>query len=511
MCPAPGNYYKPFEFFGQPAKNCAQKDGYFYSGKLIGPIFRYDLIMKNTSLILTLLFSASSQAFILNDTYRSGAEVCRIHESQVSSEFSKLVSVPVDYDHPELGSTQLYAYTNIEFNKDLPSILFFAGGPGDSSRNNHFTLPHFNVIYFEQRGISCSRPQSRALYLDPKFYSSLNTARDAKIILDAFEVKKITAYGHSYGTVPATIFASLFPDRVRTLLLEGVIFHADQSLWISKQRDQKLQSIFDSFPLEIQNKIVELSSTEGVPPSWFSHIGNQILQINDGLKSYPYFLTENFANEFLDMKTFLPGFYTDPKRLDEEFFYGDVATGMIGCQELSMANPELSMNSIFSNRKLIKDSYNLERELNCRPLGLENNKNPPYLASLYPVSVPVTYLLGNDDPATPLDQGLSHYQKVAQGSKQVLIMEQGGHKPNLSLLQEKWNCQESNGGCDSIMQNLAQVKIFELIAGENFNDTKTLQNLIEDFNRAGLLKWRPPLINGKMPDSPTRGFYYIGL
>lgn len=445
--------------------------------------------MKKTILTFVLLLPFKGHTFILNEHYKNGDEVCLLHQKEIEHEYSRWINVPVDYEHPGLESTKIYAYTKKPFDSNLPSLLLFPGGPGESSRNNEFSLPHFNIIYFEQRGISCSRPKSRELFLDPKFYSSLNTARDAKMVIDAYGIKKIAVFGHSYGTIPGTIFSSLFPDRTQVLLLEGVIYQADQSLWLSKKRNKMLQDLFDSLTVELQDKILKLSEEEGVPAAWYSHLGYLILQIN-GVDAYKQFLESIFSNEYLDLKSFVSGYFRNPNKPEEEFSYGDVMTGMIACQEMNMADPEMSLTTIFSNKKLVSDHINREREANCVPLGLENNKNTPYDASQYPVSVPVAYLLGSEDPATTLDQGLNHYQNVAVASKQLLVMEHGGHFPSFGLLKEIWDCQEADGGCDSTRQNKIQRQIFEQLAKGDVDDTSTLNNLINDFNRAGSLKWR---------------------
>ncbi len=134
-------------------------------------------------LLASLLLSFSVRAFFIPERYKNGQEVCLEHAAEISAEKAVWVSVPIDYTMPELGSTQIYAYTKKVFNPDLPSVIFFTGGPGVSSRSAEFELPDFNVIFFEQRGISCSRPESKTLFLNPKFYSSENTARDALAVI----------------------------------------------------------------------------------------------------------------------------------------------------------------------------------------------------------------------------------------------------------------------------------------------------------------------------------------
>lgn len=444
--------------------------------------------MKPVALILSVLsmvLSLESQAFVLSSTYRSGKELCDLHQEERSGESFQWVKVPVDYQDPSQGFTDLYAYTKKPFDQNLPTVLFFTGGPGVSSRSTEFDLPESNVLYFEQRGISCSRPNDRALFLNPAFYSSENTARDALAVMKAWNLKHISVYGHSYGTIPATIFASFYPAHTRSLILEGVVYHADESLWLAKTRDQLLQNVFDSLSADEREKILGLSAREDLPANWFSKIGNMMLYFNNGVQAYQNFLHGILSSTDLDLKSFILNFYPDPKKEEEEYSFGDVAMAMIACKEMSMSNPQMSLTTVFKKGELVSDHLNSDREALCRTVTLENAYRvfPSYKADRYPVYAPVTYLLGETDGATTLDQGLSHYHHVAKGDKRVFIMTSGGHLPSLGLLKDNRAC--TGDECESLKQNQLQVSFFEkLIRNESIT-----AHFIEEFNNSGELKW----------------------
>lgn len=435
-------------------------------------------------LIAALCLMTEARAFVLPDVYKSGAEVCEENRALRNGENFKWVKVPVDYSRPESGTTSLYAYTKKPFNKSLPTVLFFTGGPGVSSRSTEFSLTETNVLYFEQRGISCSRPASKELFLDPDFYSSENTARDALAVVKAWNLSSVSIYGHSYGTIPATIFASFFPTATRSLILEGVVYHADKTLWLTKIRDQLLQNVFDSLTAEEQTKILELSESQKVPASWFSKIGHMMLYLNNGTEAYKTFLQGILATD-MDLPSFINNFFSDPNKPEDNFGYGDVTMGMIACREMNMSDPAMSLTTIFQNGKLVSDHDNTDRTAFCRPLKLENayQTSRPFLASRYPVVSPVYYLLGETDGATPLEQGLAHFANVAKGKKQAFIMKAGGHLPSLGLLKDNRECEGSD--CDSLRQNKIQVDIFEqLIRNQAINEST-----LDEFNNAGELKW----------------------
>ncbi|WP_307862403.1 alpha/beta hydrolase [Pseudonocardia parietis] len=65
----------------------------------------------------------------------------------------------------------------------------------------------------------------------PEFLASLSTdnvARDMDQVRAAIGEEKITYYGVSYGTVPGPMYATLFPDRVRQMVLDAPV---DTELW----------------------------------------------------------------------------------------------------------------------------------------------------------------------------------------------------------------------------------------------------------------------------------------
>ncbi len=434
---------------------------------------------------LVLALTVRAYAFILPEDYKTGAEVCAEHSSDRQGEFFKWINVPVDYSDLSKGQTAIYAYTKKVFNPDLPTVIFFTGGPGVSSRSTEFSLPETNVLFFEQRGISCSRPATKELFLNPDFYSSENTAKDALAVVRAWTISKVSVYGHSYGTIPATVFASLFPSVTRTLILEGVVYHADETLWLTKTRDQLLQSVFDSLSPELQAKILDLSSGHSVPASWFSQIGKMMLYLNNGTSAYKTFLEGILSSNEMDLPSFINNFFTDPNKPEENFSFGDITMGMIGCREMSMSNPLMSLTTVFENGKLVSDHNNVDREALCKPLKLENAylKAKPFKAEMYPVKVPVSYLLGETDGATPLEQGLAHFQNVAKGIKTAFIMKNGGHLPSLGLLKDNRDCKDEE--CDSLKQNILQTVMFEkLVRAESLD-----RSLIEQFNNAGELQW----------------------
>src|SRR5260370_29842015 len=66
--------------------------------------------------------------------------------------------------------------------------------------------------------------------------TSANPARDMDSIRAAFGVSKISYYAFSYGTYMGQVYATLFPDRVRRMVLDSVV--DPTGVWYADNVDQ---------------------------------------------------------------------------------------------------------------------------------------------------------------------------------------------------------------------------------------------------------------------------------
>ena len=430
--------------------------------------------MKISFLLFSILFLFNARAFVLPEVYVSGEELCKSRD--LNQEFGQYVEVPAFYDSHLTQKTKIYFYTKKKFNQSLPSLLFFTGGPGVSSRSAEFDIDGTNVIFLEQRGISCSKPSEKYLFLNPKFYSSKNTARDALAVLDYLKISKITVYGQSYGTIPATIFASLFPERTNSLVIEGVIYKADHTLWNSEIKKRLIQNLFDQQPKEVQDKILALNSSGILPSTWFSKLAGMVLYLNNGVDIFPTFFANVITMDQDALVSFVSNFY--PKEtVAEDYSFGDVMMGMIGCQEISMNDKTLSLDLEFSKRELVYAKKSSDFYERCVPLNLIENNSEYFYAIKYPVYVNTYYFLGENDGATDLDQGMNHFRNVAKANKSLILLEKGGHLPLLGLLKDNRFCDEQSEDCSGLQQNKAIENIFKKIIYQDEVSDFDIENL----------------------------------
>ena len=132
-------------------------------------------------------------------------------------------------------------------------VMYLSGGPGMPVAEDIALIlqsqlhQHHHFIAIDQRGAGYSRPSLNCLelddqtdYLNPAWsqpcyrrlvnvgialraYDSVSDAHDLQDLLVALEIDKVNVYGYSYGSRLALTFARDFPQRIRALILDGVL------------------------------------------------------------------------------------------------------------------------------------------------------------------------------------------------------------------------------------------------------------------------------------------------
>jgi len=180
------------------------------------------------------------------------------------------VSVPIDYSHPDRATLSVAVSRALALDPAMRigTLVFNPGGPGESGIQ---ILPvvlasfpavvrqRFDIVSFDPRGTGASDPlncgtspstvtsqlpvpslphqplpgsavftamakacQTRSPQLVP-FIDTTNTARDMDRIRMALGESTISFYGLSYGTELGTVYANLFPHRIRSMVLDGAV------------------------------------------------------------------------------------------------------------------------------------------------------------------------------------------------------------------------------------------------------------------------------------------------
>ena len=262
------------------------------------------------------------------------------------------LSVPVDYAKP--GGRRISLALDMipataPRSQQQGVLLVNPGGPGGSGLAlaaevaqglSPSVAAQYDIVGFDPRGVGSSVP---ALSCDPGFFdgprpnyipanpaaeqvlinraktyaadcgkrfgwllphmTTPDTARDMDAIRAAFGVSKINYYAFSYGTYLGQVYATLFPDRVRRMVLDSVVDPA--GVWYADNVDQDyaFQGRMEAFFAWVAkyDDTYHLGSTAAqVQAAWY--------QARNRLLAHPVNGTIG-ADEFDD--TFLQGGYLD--------------------------------------------------------------------------------------------------------------------------------------------------------------------------------------------------------
>lgn len=202
------------------------------------------------------------------------------------------VTVPVDYARPDGRTIKIAvdrARSTGSAGERQGSLLYNPGGPGGSGMKfpNRITSKSplwakiakaYDFVGFDPRGvghsapISCADPQEfvKAPKADPvpgnaadkraqrklareyaegcgersgdllPYLTTPNTARDLDVIRAALGEKKLNYLGVSYGTYLGAVYATLFPDHVRRMVVDSVVNPSREKIWYQANLDQDL-------------------------------------------------------------------------------------------------------------------------------------------------------------------------------------------------------------------------------------------------------------------------------
>ncbi|MEV5880216.1 alpha/beta hydrolase [Streptomyces sp. NPDC052101] len=205
------------------------------------------------------------------------------------------IQVPVDYAHPHgLKATITVDRLRASGAHPVGSLFFDPGGPGGSgtqfvqaeSLGAHVfsaaTREHFDVIGLDPRGVGLSSPVrcdpallNRQVSLFPKdeagfrhlvarnkalgrscrrltgplleHVDTVSAARDLEALRQALGEGKLNYLGLSYGSQLGATYAELFPNRIRTLALDGALDHSLSTVPLFKDESHAYEDSLNRF------------------------------------------------------------------------------------------------------------------------------------------------------------------------------------------------------------------------------------------------------------------------
>ncbi|SDJ19890.1 alpha/beta hydrolase fold [Frankineae bacterium MT45] len=241
-------------------------------------------------------FSDCSNSFNL-----SGA-IPADRRSKLTVECGK-VRVPQNYDHPngDQLSVSVIKLHYTEQTQRIGSLLMNPGGPGGSGiflaiseagSIDISILQHFDLVGFDPRGVGVSSPVSCisdaqkdtlngqnpnvlttagfaqakasagavAAACTSKYgteladYNTIETARDMDAIRAGVGDEKMNYLGYSYGTQLGSIYAHLFPTRIRVAVLDGAVNPDTDAITSFANQLQGFEAAFDQFAADCITK-----------------------------------------------------------------------------------------------------------------------------------------------------------------------------------------------------------------------------------------------------------------
>lgn len=390
--------------------------------------------------------------------YLSGHDLCE-KSGFSNAEVSREIEIPLKYSSPDARKTKIYTFSFKRFDSTKNSVIYISGGPGGNShglKGLSDSLPNWNVIFFDPRGVVCSKGETEDEFNDVSNYTSEITVRDIDEIRKAYSLLQVSIYGTSYGTVPATMYASLHPKNVRSLVLEGTVYAGGRQLWNPDSKLARIQSIFDSLSAVDQSKVLQLSKAPGVIPTWFtdklSEFMGEVRFQSLFQEWFQHHIQEKEVADAIDQLQFRSSILDGVlKSSVDGFGINPVVYRAITCNELGGTDHDVTFDYEFDGM-LLKPSFQ-----NPPYLKLCQNEKAryPYFADQYHVSVPVYYFQGETDGQTPLEGALMHFKTVPRSSAYISVLTNGGHHPAMDQLAQ-------TGWLNSLSASNAFVPVFEM-------------------------------------------------
>ena len=266
------------------------------------------------------------------------------------------IRVPLDYRHPRGRKIQLalaMVPATAPASQQEGDMLVNPGGPGASGLSlapviaaglSPSVASRYNIVGFDPRGVGSSVP---ALHCDPSFFkgvrpdyipankaselvlekrarayargceqrfgwllpylTSVNMARDMDLIRAALHQRQISYYAYSYGTYLGEVYGTLFPQRVKRMVLDSTI--DPRGVWYADNiaQDYAFQGRLEAFFswIAAHHDVYGLGTTQSaVQAAWY--------RARDRLAAHPIQGSSGpmiGADEFDD--TFLQGGYLD--------------------------------------------------------------------------------------------------------------------------------------------------------------------------------------------------------
>jgi len=258
---------------------------------------------RTSTLICSVIFSYQSQAIKLTE--------CRIgSESGATKVKAECGVLPVAEDRnntTRMIDLNIAVVRSKSTQKQPDPVIMLAGGPGQSAVESYSLAAHAfkdilkdrDVVLVDQRGTGKSNPlkcdfdeeRMQEIMKDPdlmvgevakcvtqldaapQFYTTTESIKDLEEVRKALNIEKWNLIGISYGTRKALTYMKMFPDAIRSVILDGVV-----------PQQEPLASSHEKNLLDALNKQFEQCAAQPACKETFGDVEQQMWALFDKFK-----------------------------------------------------------------------------------------------------------------------------------------------------------------------------------------------------------------------------------
>lgn len=323
----------------------------------------------------------------------------RIKEKKYKVEFGTIESnlfADVDKEIDEFGtenrSIKVFYLIRKSLVEESPYIIFFNGGPGIGFTQQFFEhdgysdfLPHYNIVFMDQRGTGFSDKPSQNLY-EYSYFTSKYICYDAELIRKKLlsENTKWMVFGQSFGGHLVRKYLELYSENALVGVSHGYgeCSPITMKVNIEKVLFRQVKEYFIKYP-EDKNVLIKikesLNENDVIGGSARSLIGKNIMDIFSfyfGLYTYEkihdiikMFSGKELKNQFMEEIKYLGNLILDSGILNAVVAYIDLIRGLTDNELYQQTEGRLLKEGIdindelFSTIRLSKNVVNNAKKL----------------------------------------------------------------------------------------------------------------------------------------------------
>lgn len=303
-------------------------------------------------------------------------------------------------------------------NPSMPLVLYFGGGPAAPTlATSSFPVPDsMGLIRFDYPGVACNEP-----LLTCGDWSSLAIAELGLELRKRHPGAPLVIYGVSYGSIPASIAASLLERetellRARVLILESAIGRAYAAGELITEYKEQWQRVVRAAPAQVRTRLSQDGAYGCSADDWGIWIERSL---NIGAGPGHGHVAEEFLAQLAQRGVevgFCAGNRAEPVTAKAKDLYKQIV-----CREFNSTAPDHPGTFYLKGLSLKAHAGNL-----CRGIALDRR----YDVVQWPLrETPIVYITGMRDPATPPNQARHHQVKQSLTNRFVIEVAEGGHNP----------------------------------------------------------------------------------